>query len=140
MASAQRLFPFSEAQMKQKTRDNFIYLGVALSIVALIGADFFYADSRGQKMWWPSRLVSRGVYTTILLAYFVAREARKLKVTPVQVLASVLFAGMVHLAIIFAFRQAMEQLSGIPFSALAVCEMFLVFGLSMMVVRHLGSE
>jgi len=126
--------------MTQKTRDNLIYLGVALGIVALIVADLLYADSRGQKMWWPSRLASRGVYTTILLAYFVVREARKLKATLVQVLACVTFAGVVHLAIIFALRQATEQLSGISFSALAVGEMFLVFGLSMAVVRYLRSE
>ncbi len=125
--------------MKRKTRDNLIYLGVALSIVALIVADFFYADNRGQKMWLPSRLASRGVYTTILLAYFVAREARRLKATLVQVLACTMFAGIIHLAIIFALRQVAEQLSGISFSALVVCEMFLVFGLTMMLVRWLRS-
>ena len=121
-------------------RDNLIYLMVALSIVGLIVADFIHADSRGRQMWWPSRLASRGVYTTILLAYFVTREARKLKATAAQVIACVLFGAIVHLAIIFAFRQAVEHLSGITFSALAVCEMFLVFELLMNVVRYLRAE
>ena len=83
--------------MKQGTRDNLLYLAVGLSIAALVVADFFYADSHNQKMWSPSTLTSRAVYTTLLLAYFVAREARKGKATLLQVLACTLFASIVHL-------------------------------------------
>lgn len=129
-----------ETAMKQDMRDNLIYLGIALSIVALLVADFFYADSHGQKMWWPSRFAFRAVYTTLLLAYFVGREARKLRVPLVQVLACILFASTVHLAVIFGFRQTVEGLPGLSFSALAVCEMFLIFGLSMAVVPYLLSD
>jgi hypothetical protein len=137
MANARQPFLFSE--MNQKTRDNLIYLAVGLGVVALIVADFVYADSQGQRMWWPSRLASRVTYTSALLAYFVARETRKAKATLAQVLACILFASIVHLGIVFTFRHAAGGLSGISFSALAVFEMFLVFQLTMAVVRYLRS-
>ena len=139
MASARQRFLFSETEMKQNTRDNLIYLAVGLSIVALIVVDFSYADSHGQKMWWPSRFASRAAYTTVLLAYFVARETRKAKATLAQVLACILFGSIVHLAIVLTFRHAVGELSGLSFSALAVFEMFLVFQLLMVVVRYLRS-
>jgi hypothetical protein len=137
MANARQPFLFSE--MKQKTRDNLIYLAVGLGVVALIVADSVYADSHGQRMWWPSRFASRATYTTALLAYFVARETRKAKATLAQVLACTLFASIVHLGIVFTFHRAVGELSGISFSALAVFEMFLVFQLMMAVVRYLRS-
>jgi uncharacterized membrane protein AbrB (regulator of aidB expression) len=125
--------------MKQRTRDNLAYLGIAMIIVAAIVADFLYADSRGGKMWWPSRLAFRGTYTTILLAYFVGRETRRLKATLPQLLAGILFASLVHLVIILSFRQAVNQLSGLSFSGLAGLEMFFVFELSVVAVRYLRS-
>ncbi len=139
MGNVQRRCLFSEMLMKPGTRDNLIYLAVGLGIAALVVADFFYADSHGEKMWWPSRFASRAAYTTVVLAYFIVRETRKVKATLAQVLASVLFASIVHLAIVFTFRQALGELSGISFSALAVFEMFLLFQLLMVVVRYLRS-
>ena len=127
----------SPPEMKQTTRDNLIYLVVALSIVGLIVVDFIYADSRGQRMWWPSRFAFRAAYTTALLAYFVVRETRKMKARVVQIVSYVLFASLVHLAIVFTFRHAAVELSGITFAALAVFEMFFVFQLLMLVVRYL---
>ena len=138
-ASARQHFLCSKTEMKQITRDNLIYLGVALSVVGLIVADFIYADSRGQKMWWPSRFAFRAGYTTVLLAYFVARETRKLKETVVQMLLYIFLAGLVHLAIMFTFRRAALELSGITFAALAVFEIFSVFQLLMLLVRYLRS-
>jgi hypothetical protein len=140
VANAPQHFLFSEPAMKEKTRDTLIYLAVGLGIVALIVADLIYAGRHSQKMWWPSRFASRAVYTSALLAYFVARETRKLQATLVQVLGCLLFSGIAHLAIIFALRQTVDQLSGLVFSALAVFEMFLVFELTMVVVRYLMSE
>ena len=125
--------------MKTQTRDNLIYLGAGLGIAVLVGADFFYADSHNQKMWWPSKFTFRAVYTTLLLGYFIARETLKLKATLAQVLAYILLASFVHLAIVVTFRQAAGELSGIAFAALAVFEMFLVFQLLMAVVRYLRS-
>jgi len=139
VANARQHFLYSETEMKETTRDNLIYLAVALSIVALIVADFIYADSRGQKMWWPSRLTFRAAYTTVLLAYFVVRKTHKMKATVVQVVSYILLASLVHLAILFTFRHAAVELSGIPFAALAVLEMFFVFQLLMLVIRYIRS-
>jgi hypothetical protein len=125
--------------MKSGTRDNLIYLGVGLGVAALVVADFFYANSHGQEMWMPSRFAPRAVYTTLLLAYFVVRETRKLKATLVQVLAYILLASFVHIAIVVAFRQAVSELAVIPFSGLATFEMFLVFQLVTEVARYFRS-
>lgn len=139
MANALQRFLFSEPEMSRKTRDNLIYLSVGLGIVALIVADLFYADGHRQKMWWPSKFASRAAYTTVLLAYFVARETRKAKAKVGQVLAYVLLASIMHLALVFTFRHAVGELSGISFSALAIIEMFLVFRVLMALARYLRS-
>lgn len=139
MANARQRFRFSEPEMSPKTRDNIIYLSVALSIVALILADLLCADGHGQKMWWPSKVASRAVYTTFLLAYFVARETWKATRKLSQVLAYVLLAGVVHLALVFTFSHAVGELSGISFSAFAILEMFFIFRVLMTLVRYLRS-
>jgi hypothetical protein len=90
-------------------------------------------------MWWPSKFASRAAYTTVLLAYFVARETRKAKAKVGQVLAYVLLASIMHLALVFTFRHAVGELSGISFSALAIIEMFLVFRVLMALARYLRS-
>lgn len=124
--------------MKQKTRDNLIYLAVGLGIVGIILADLFFADKQGRRMWWPSTFAIRASYTTVLLAYFVAREARKARATLAQVLACILFAGIVNLAIVFTFRRVVDNLSGLSFSAVAIIGIFPVFQLAMAVARYLG--
>jgi hydrogenase-4 membrane subunit HyfE len=116
--------------MNKTTRDNLIYLAVGLSIAAVVVIDFFYAESRGREMWWPSKFAFRAVTTPGLLAYFVAREMRREKATLLQTLASVLFAILMQLGILFSFRQVVEKLPGIGYSALAAFEIFLVFLLS----------
>lgn len=126
--------------MKPKTRDNLIYLGVGLSIAALVCVDFFYADSHGQKMWWPSKFAFRTVTTPSLLAYFVVREMRKEKATLFQTFAAVLFATLLQLGIMFSFRQIIDQLPGMSYSALAVLEMFVVWQLSVRGVFYLMSS
>jgi hypothetical protein len=125
--------------MKPRTRDNLIYLAVGLGIAALVVADFYYADSHGRKMWMPSRYAFRLVYSTALLGYFIVRETRKVKITVVQVIACVVFASVVHLAIGFGFRQPLEQLSGIGFSACVVLELFLLVQLLVQVITYLKS-
>src|ERR1700730_14705961 len=99
--------------MKPKTRDNLIYLAVGISIAAFVWADFFYADSHGLKMWMPSRFAFRSVYTTALIWYVVLKGIRQTKQTFVRVLAWLLFATLLHLTIVCASRQIIEQLPGI---------------------------
>jgi hypothetical protein len=113
--------------MKPKTRDNLIYLAVGISIAAFVWADFFYADSHGLKMWMPSRFAFRSVYTTALIWYVVLKGMRQTKQTFIRVLAWLLFATLLHLTIVFAFLQIIEQLTGISFAALWVAELYFVF-------------
>jgi hypothetical protein len=126
--------------MRPKTRDNLIYLGVALSIAAFVTADAFYADSRGKEMWMPSKLAFRLVCTTGLLGYFVARETRKVRATLFQVLACVLVASLVHLIITIGFRQTVGQLAGIPFSVLVAFEIFFIVQLAVKAAQYLRSN
>jgi hypothetical protein len=113
--------------MNSKTRDNLIYLAVGIGIAALVWAGFFYADAHGRKMWVPSRFVSRSVYSTALIWYVVIRVIRQAKQTFPRVLAGVLFATILHLTIVFASRQIIEQLPGLAFAALFALEGYFVF-------------
>jgi hypothetical protein len=126
--------------MNQKTRDDVIYLAVGLGIVALIVVDLVYEDVHGRSMWVPSRFASRAAYSTVLLAYFVARDTRKTHATPIQVLGCLLFAGIVQLLVMFTLREAVSELPGLSFAALAVPEMFFVFQLVMLGLRYLRSK
>jgi hypothetical protein len=123
--------------MKQRTRDNLVYLTVGLGIAALVVADAFYADGHGREMWVPSWFAARLVYMTALLAYFVARETRRAKATIAQVVACVLFASVVNLVLALSFRRALGQLRGLSFWPLAVFELFLLVQLSVWIVQHL---
>lgn len=124
--------------MKPKTRDNLIYLAVGLGIAALVWINFFRAESRGQEPWWPSRFAFRAVTTSCLLAYFVVKEMRREKATILQMFASVVFATLLELGILFGFRQIVDRLPGIPFTGFAVLEMFFVWQLSVKGVLYLA--
>jgi hypothetical protein len=126
--------------MTPRTRDNLIYLiylALGIGIAAWLAADFFYTDSQARKMWISSRFAVRAVTTPSLLANFVLREMRREKATLLQTLASVLFATLLQLGILFGFRQISDQLPGISYSALAVLEMFFVWQLTVQVARYL---
>jgi len=125
--------------MKQSTRDNLIYLGVGLGIVAVIVADLSYSEGHGLKMWLPSKFTLRAVYTTGLLGYFIARQTRRLGARAAQVVACVLFGGIVHLAVLIGLRPTIAQLSGILFAAFATFEGFLIVELQLQVLRYLTS-
>lgn len=124
--------------MKPRTRDNLIYLAVGISIAAFVWIDFFYADSHGKEMWMPSRFAFRTVTTPALLAYFVIKEMLRRKARFLGVFSAVLFATLVQLAIMFGFRQLIEKLPGISYSALTVLEMLLVWQLAVYVTLHLS--
>jgi hypothetical protein len=113
--------------MNPKTRDNLIYLAVGISIFAFVWADVFYADSHGRKMWMPSRFAFRSVYTTALIWYVVLKRISQVKRTFVRVLAWFVFATLLHLTIVFASRQIIEELPGISFAALCVAELYFIF-------------
>jgi hypothetical protein len=125
------------SEMKHKTRDDLIYLTVGIGITAVVVADFIYADSHNTKMWMPSRFAFRAVSTPGLLAYFVVREMRRKNATYLQTFASILFATLVQLGVLFGFRQLVDQLPGMSFSALAVIVMFLIMMLTLQFARLL---
>jgi len=124
--------------MRPKTRDNLIYLAVGLGVAGLLTTDFFYHLNRAAEMWMPSKFAFRTVYTTVLLGYFVAKYIREPKTPLLQIATCILFASTVHLVIIFGFHEAVSQLAGIPFSGLAVPEMFFVFLMTERLARYLN--
>src|SRR5215510_11217389 len=83
--------------MKPSTRDNLIYLAVGQGLVALIVAD---------------------------LIYFVLKQMRAEKATVTQMLAAAVFAVLLQLGIMLRFREVIDQLPGMSYSALALVEMF----------------
>jgi len=134
------MLTFSGTGMKEKTRDNLIYLGVAFTIVALLVVDLWYAEVHNQKMWLPSRFSTRATYTSALLGYFVVRESRRLHAAVIRILVCVFLAEIVHLAILFVFRQLVGQLSGLEFAGYAVFEISFVFILVTTGLRYLRPE
>jgi hypothetical protein len=125
--------------MTSKTRDNLIYVAVGLGIAALVSLDFFYSDSHHRKEWVPSRFAFRAVTTPSLLAYFVVREMLEEKARFFQIVGPVLFATLVQLGIMFSFRQIIDQLPGMTYSALAVMDIFIVWLMTIQVAQYLSS-
>jgi len=123
--------------VKPQIRDNLIYLAVGICVVALVAADFFYSDSHGTKMWMPSRFAFRAVTSSGLLTYFVVREMRRKKATIMQILASVLFATLVQLGVLFALPETINQLPGLSYSAIVAVELFFVWQLTVEGVPYL---
>jgi hypothetical protein len=128
--------PIFRIHMKPKTRDNLIYLVIALSIAGVLVGSFFYADSHGQVLVFPSRFAFRVVTSLLLVGYFIAREARKMKATFAEIVGCLLVAGLLNLAISFGFRQTVGQLPGILYAGLAGLETFLIVELISRVVLH----
>jgi hypothetical protein len=122
--------------MKPKTRDNLIYLAIGLSIAGVVVGLFFYADSHGETLVFPSRFAVRLVTTMVLVGYFVAREARRVTSTLAGIAVCVLVAGLLHLVISFGFRQVVGQLPGIPYAGFASIETFLIAELITRVVLY----
>jgi hypothetical protein len=110
---------------------------MGVGVTALVVADFFYSDSHGTEMWLPTRFAFRAVTSSGLLAFFVVREMRRKKATAPQILASVLFAMLVQLGVLFALRDMVNELSGLNYSAIAVLELFFVWQLSVEGVPYL---
>jgi hypothetical protein len=130
-------FLYFERTMKPKSRDNLIYLGVGLGIVALLVVDLIYTESHGREMWMPSKFAFRIVGSTGILAYLLGKKMHQGRATLVQILVGVLLAIVVHVGIIFKFRQAADQLSTISFSPFVILEMFFVAVLSEQAVLRL---
>jgi hypothetical protein len=112
--------------MKPKTRDNLIYLAVGVSIVALLVADVFYADSHGHNFVNITNFEFRSASAMLLVGYFMFRAARTLRANSGELCLSVTAAGLLSLLTYFVFRQSVEQLPGLSYSGLAALEILLV--------------
>lgn len=122
--------------MKPTTRDDLIYLAVGLSIAGLVAFDFFYADSHGREMWWPSNFWSHLVLYLLLLEYFVVRETRKAGATFNQVLIF-LFAGLaMHTGLAFALRGLYNGPLTFALFSLTLLEFFVFVQLAAWSVRR----
>jgi hypothetical protein len=126
--------------MKPRTRDNLIYLAVGVSIAGLaVGLDF-YAESHGKALFRLPTFTFRAVTSTLLMGYFVAREARRrVNATLNEVVMCVLVGGLLSLAVNLGFRQTIGQLSGILYAGLAAFEIFLIVELTTRVTLYFRS-
>ncbi|MFZ0966778.1 MAG: hypothetical protein WA766_12575 [Candidatus Acidiferrales bacterium] len=122
--------------MKQKTRDNLIYLAVGLGIAAIVVADAFYAVDHDVRMWVPTNLAFRAVAYMALLDFFVARETQRAKATPVQTTICVLIASVLHLGFVFVFRESFSGRSSVRLWALTVLEIFIIVKLMKRAVHY----
>ena len=127
--------------MNPKLRDNLIYSAVGLGFVALLVVDFIYSETHHTRMWMPSRFAFRAATTPGVLAYFVIQQMRSERASVFQTLGAVAVAVLLQLAIMLRFRQIIDHLPGITYSAGAIAEMFFVWLLAVRGARYLiGQE
>jgi hypothetical protein len=112
--------------MKAKTRDDLIYLVVALSIAGVLVGLFFYEDYHGRILVFPSRFAFRIVTSLLLAGYFVAREARRANSSLAVVAMCVLVGSLLQIAINFSFRKIVGDLPGLAYASFAAIEIFLI--------------
>ena len=135
----QQQFPCFK-HMKQSTRDNIIYLSVALVVAALVTIDFFYSDARGREMWWPSNFVYRLVAYIGVLGYLVGRETRKAGATTMQVIICVVAAGIMQTGIALSFRQTFSGGYSLSLWALWIAGGFAIIQFMVWAVRVLNQD
>jgi hypothetical protein len=113
-------------RVKPKTRDNLIYLAVGVSIVALLVADIFYADSHGHNFVNISNFEFRAASAMLLVGYFMFRAARTLRANSGELCLSVAAAALLSVLTCFVFRQSVEELPGLLYSSLTALEILLI--------------
>lgn len=128
----------SPIDMKQTTRDNLIYLAVGFGIVALVVADFWYADSHGKQMWMPSEFAFTTVMTTWLIPYFVYKYLRKMKTAAPKIIACVLLVAILHVILLVSFRDEVRRMGGAAICSAAILELAMFLVLSDRVTRLLS--
>ncbi len=119
--------------MRPNTRDNLGLLVWGVFIAALVAADGFFAERHGLSATFAIRVPAY----MALLDYFVIRETRKAKATLIQTAACVAAASVLHLGIVFAFRQIFMDLFGLGLWTLVVLEIFGIVQLMVLTVRYL---
>lgn len=122
--------------MKKSIRDDLVYLSIGLTVAGLVVFDFFYTDSHGQQMWWPSHFWFHLVGYLLLLEYFVGRETRKVGAPLFQILGCLLAAGVLHTGIAFALRDLYSGPLTLFLFASVILEVFIIVQLAVWTVRH----
>ena len=126
--------------MKQGTRDNVIYLAVGLVVLTFVVLDFFYADSHGRQMWWPSNFAYRLVGYLIIVEYFVVTETRKVGATLSQIVTCLVAAGILQVGVAFSFRHTLSARYSLTLWGLWVLEAFAIVQLMAWFVKLLRSR
>jgi hypothetical protein len=116
----------AERNMKPRTRDNLIYLAVALTIAGALVGLIWYEDYHGRIAAFPSRFSVRVATSLLLGAYFIAREARQANSSLTVIAICVLGGSLVQIAIHFGFRQIALELPGLAYASIASIEIFLI--------------
>src|SRR6185437_3809026 len=127
--------------MKPENRDNIIYLTVGITIAVLLVAQFFYADSHeGRTIFHLSTFLFRAVTSTLLIGYFVGREVSKVNATIAEIVQCVVSACVLQLAINYAFRVYIEQLSIMSYVVLMALEFLFIVSIATWANSHFGSR
>jgi hypothetical protein len=110
---------------------------VGLIVAGLVTFDFFYADSRGREMWWPSKFEARLFGYMLILGYFVATETRKAGAAVTQVVVCVVAVCILHTGVAFGFRQTFAGPLTVQLFALAMLEYLILVKVMVWGVRRL---
>lgn len=106
--------------LKPKTRDNLIYLAVGIVAVVAITVPMFIADSRGREMRVSPNINFwfRVISSPLVVCYFQLREGTRLRVKRIELTGWVLVSIIMYLGVAFGFRDVVNSLSGIAYTAI----------------------
>ena len=106
--------------MKPTTRDNLLYLGIALSIVAALGLVLWYQDSHDQRLHFPlsDKMVILCVTTVGVFGALISTWKRAWRQTRFWLLMLLLLVAFIPLQWFLAYHAGLRMIVFIPLSAL----------------------
>jgi hypothetical protein len=104
--------------MNDKTRDNLLYLGIAIGIVAIAAFPIFYAVSQGKDIpVFPLKSVWL-VFSTVVLTAFLVQNLIKRRLKFWRALLLALSVAIMHVVITKIISDRVDRLAGgAPFRA-----------------------
>jgi hypothetical protein len=123
--------------MKRKVRDNLIYLGVGVGVIALVYGQFVYSESHhGRVLVRVSTFTFRTMISMFVVGYFVARELWHASAGLREVILCVALAEMFQVVAFLGFHQYIAELSALSYVGLVTVETFLIVSLATQAVAY----